>query len=287
MREGQRERGRAAGQQQTRRPPRRASPPSSLADPRALAFEYVKSVVSVSLALLTAAQTPCPRILCVGVGGGSIPHALAAALPSASVTGVELDPAVLDLLPSMGLRARPSNLELLLGDGAAAVAAAAASGGPPWLDLVIVDAFDGNDRVPGVFTAARGPFLADLASALHPDTGAAAFNLHCGPPRSVVASLGAALGMGEGGPRFDLATPAGAAALAAARAAGDAIVGQPRARGTAFVLSARRQQNAVAVAARGGRLSEASLAAAGAAAGTAACLPFDAGDRASFGFWEV
>jgi ribose-phosphate pyrophosphokinase len=125
VREGQRERGRAAGQQQTRRPPRRASPPSSLADPRALAFEYVKSVVSVSLALLTAAQTPCPRILCVGVGGGSIPHALAAALPSASVTGVELDPAVLDLLPSMGLRARPSNLELLLGDGAAAVDAGA------------------------------------------------------------------------------------------------------------------------------------------------------------------
>lgn len=262
-------------------------PPLSRADPRALAFEYVKSVVSVSLALLAAARNPSPRILCVGVGGGSIPHALAAALPAATVTGVELDPVVLDCLPAMGLATPPRNLTLCAGDGAAAVAAAAAAGGPPWLDLVVVDAFDGADRVPAGLTEAGGTFLSDLASALDPDAGAAVVNLHCGPPKGVVASLGAMLGVTAAGPRFDASTAAGSSALAAARAYGDAVAGPARDRGTAFVLTARRQQNAVAVAVRGGPASAVSLAAAGAAAGAAARLPFDAGDRASYGFWEV
>lgn len=252
---------------------------NAVSDPRAAAFEYVKTMLSLSLAVTH--NRPPPSILCLGVGGGSVPLALAAA-GAGRVVGVDLDAAVLAAAPAMGVPSPlPPGVELLCGDAVAYVMEYA---GPPF-DLIVVDCFDGQDRVPPTLTTP--PFLTRLAAVLHPGHGATIWNLHCGPGKPVWEALVASCGGGSPGPGFDTAEGSpGAAALAAATALADAVVGPDR-RHLSAVVSARRQQNAIAVAARGAPRDGDALAAAAAAAADAAGLPFDAADRATFGLWFV
>ena len=251
----------------------------AVSDPRAAAFEYVKTMLSLSLAVTH--PTPSPSILCLGVGGGSVPLALAAA-GAGRVVGVDLDSAVLAAAPSMGVtHPLPPGVDLVCGDAVTYVMDYA---GPPF-DLIVVDCFDGHDRVPPALTTA--PFLTRLAAVLHPGHGAAIYNLHCGPGKPVWKALAASLGGGPSGPRFDTSDGSpGAAALAAATSLADAVIGPDHLHLSA-VVSARRQQNAIAVAACGMRRDGDALAAAAAAAGDEAGLPFDAADRATFGLWFV
>ena len=164
------------------------------ADPGAVAFEYCKTVVALALALLpppSSSSSP-PSILCLGVGGATIPLALAAAAgPTARVVGVEKDAAVLAALPAMGVPAPvPPGVSFVCDDAESYVAGAADRG--ETVDLAIVDCFDGDDAVPPALLAP--PFLASLAARLHPTHGAVLINLHCGPGPPVWASLGALLG---------------------------------------------------------------------------------------------
>ena len=280
--------------------------------PDVLAFEYVKSVVAACLAVLGAAgggsvlaacldvATPAqfrPRILCVGVGGGSVPLALAAALPGADVAAWDVCAAVLGAAGATGLEAAaPPNLAVSLGDGAAAVAAAAAGaveGGGRHVDLLVVDAFDGDDKVPRAFT--EPPFLAAAASSLHPVHGAAVINLHCGPKPGLVGALAAAWAEVAGGaarrsPRWlDAASPAGATALAAASAYTSALLFNS-APGCSYLVGARRQRNGVLVVGRGRSAPAGAAHAAASASGAASAAgltTFDVADRASHGWWDV
>ena len=77
-----------------------------------LAFEYTKTLVALALALLPLPQGEEEekkkkgkkrRVLCVGVGGGSVPAALAALRPDVEVSAFEVDERVLGSWPSMGL----------------------------------------------------------------------------------------------------------------------------------------------------------------------------------------
>jgi hypothetical protein len=320
--------------------------------PGALAFEYVKSVVACAAAVLGSlpasvldaaaspaaalgpaagdrgpSQSPPPpptppgpiSILCIGVGGGSIPVALASAFPGAAVTGVELCGAVLGAAPAMGAPAPGAlpNLATVRGDGVAARAAAPAGS----VHLLVVDAYDGDDAVPAPLCTPGGAGLVAAASALHPSHGALVINLHAGPKpgpwdllqRRASSWLGrsAAAAAGAGGPhpttftvRPDGAGP-GAAAVAAAQAWTDAVLTGSRSGsddGCAYMVGVRRQANAVGVVARSaggagagagtgeGRLDSAPGAAAAAlraASRSALVLPFDVGDRASYGWWCV
>lgn len=314
-------------------------------DPTCLAFEYTKTLVALSLALLpppssagggngdddgddgnnrsTAPRRP-PRILCVGVGGGSVPAALAALRPDARVSAFELDDRVVGAWPAMGLSALVEegehtlrNLSLRRGCGAEAVAAVARSE-PSSIDLLIVDAFDSQDRVPRVFTAADSPFFRDAASALAP-RGSALINLHCGPRPGPAAALAALFSFKDtgGSSSSPSSSPLSSTAFDASRGEGKEAVDVTRTyaknllnfdhadaadvgAAAAFVVAARRQQNVAGVVTRGGLLAlppgaraqgiDASTLAAAAAAGASACavpLPFDVGSRANFGLVKL
>uniref|UniRef100_A0A7I4B0K6 PABS domain-containing protein n=1 Tax=Physcomitrium patens TaxID=3218 RepID=A0A7I4B0K6_PHYPA len=73
--------------------------------PNCIAFEYVKSMLSVGLSTISLAgynldqvthRTRNMRILCVGLGGGSLPLFLAHNLPGATLDVVEIDGSVIE-----------------------------------------------------------------------------------------------------------------------------------------------------------------------------------------------
>ena len=94
-----------------------SSPPSGQValEPTCLAFEYTKTLVALSLALLPLPEEEGEeekkekqkkrkkKVLCVGVGGGSVPAALAALRPDVEVSAFEVDERVVGSWPSMGL----------------------------------------------------------------------------------------------------------------------------------------------------------------------------------------
>lgn len=130
------------------------------ARPTHLAFDYTRAMVATLLLWQPAPE----RVLLIGVGGGSIPLALAAVRPTASIDAVDIDAAVLRVAERyFGLRAGPS-LRLHAADGRAFVAAARARG--ERFDAVLLDAFDADGIAPGLFSAA---FLRDLQALLAPD----------------------------------------------------------------------------------------------------------------------
>ena len=284
-----------------------AAPPV-VARPAALAFEYVKSVVACCAAALggmpppllasavragaSGANPPTLSILVIGVGGGSVPLALAALFPGAAVAGVDLCPAVLGAAGAMGLAAAADatpNLAVSLGDGVAALQAAP----PGSVDLLVVDAFDGADAVPASLAAAGRAGLAAAAAALHPSHGALVINLHAGPKPGPGDWFGRLGNSASAPPTFVVrpdGTGPGAAALGTARAWADALLAEPGGRGAAWLVGVRRQANVVAVVTRAGGSGGAAAAAAAATdavARAALALPYDVGDRAGYGYFDL
>jgi hypothetical protein len=185
--------------------------------PECLAQEYLKSMASLAAAVL-GLQRLLPslpgnslragrlRVLCIGLGGGSLPLFLAHHFPFADVDGVEIDPVVVEAATSaMGLPAAMPNMALHVADGLAFVAGAAGGQRPPY-DLVCMDAFTGDDTVPSVLCGAD--FAALLARALHPAHGTLLVNFHGIEVRALAATFGAALlpPGGAGGCAFSLST---------------------------------------------------------------------------------
>ncbi len=282
-------------------------PSARAARPGALAFEYVKTVVACCLASFPAGLVDAavggagvggprpPSILCIGVGGGAVPLALASLFPGAAVAGVDLCPAVLGGAGAMGLTAAAGvacpNLALSLGDGVAALEGA----DPGSVDLLVVDAFDGDDAVPAALASPGGAGLVAAAAALHPAHGVLVINLHAGPKPGPVEWLGRLTASGPRPPTFVVredGTGPGAVALATASAWADAVLGGSGGGGCAAMVGVRRQANAVAVVARGGGGRDGGAAGAASAARALASraalpLPYDVGDRAGYGWWEV
>jgi spermidine synthase len=128
-----------------------------LAQPGHLAFDYTRAMATVLLLWQPAPQ----RLLLIGVGGGSLPLALAAARPDLQVDAVDIDPAVLRVAQRyFGLRAGP-RLRLHAADGRDYVAAARAAGRR--FDAVLLDAFDADGIPPALFSEA---FLRDVRAVL-------------------------------------------------------------------------------------------------------------------------
>jgi spermidine synthase len=144
----------------------------SLDQPQLLQFEYTRAMVAA-----TVLWQPQPRrLLVIGLGGGSIPMALAALLPNAHIDTVEIDPAVIrtaeryfDFRPDARVRAFAQ-------DGRDFIRAARARG--ERYDAVLLDAFDQDGIPPALFTV---DFLDDIRQVLT-DGGAFLANTFGGTP---------------------------------------------------------------------------------------------------------
>jgi spermidine synthase len=138
----------------------------SLSDPSSLALDYTRSAL-VSLAFLD--RTPA-RVLCLGLGTGSMPRFLAERYPALEIDVVEIDPEVQPLAERY-FRFRPGpRLRVVVADAADFVRLTH----EPY-DLVVLDACFGPDpppqlATPGFFRSFRdllapgGVLVANLAS---------------------------------------------------------------------------------------------------------------------------
>ncbi|KAK9786060.1 hypothetical protein WJX73_001619 [Symbiochloris irregularis] len=242
-----------------------------------LAFQYTKTMASVVAAVLglhsrlrygvmplqnplngSALQPPGCKLLVLGLGGGSLPLFLAHHFPSMSIDVVEIDPVVIRAASeAMGFPLDRAGLKVHEGDAIAHVTAAAEAG--QRYDLVIVDAFNGNNKVPPEFTR-DGRFLYSLAAVLHPEHGTFMMNLHGGRmPNPLVQMAQQASGHPMAGAGFDKDTRDGRNVLRCALMFRDLLLGssstikgpQGTSMGSAFVVKAFRQGNCTLTLLRG------------------------------------
>uniref|UniRef100_A0A7S0A0U7 PABS domain-containing protein n=1 Tax=Pyrodinium bahamense TaxID=73915 RepID=A0A7S0A0U7_9DINO len=189
-----------------------------------LPLTYTKTFVSVVLATLSllgaplfvapAAGEPPLRILCIGLGGGSVPSFLAAALPRCMVDVVELEAPVLRAATeALGFYTRP-NLRVVLEDGAAfaqreAERASSPVPGNSGYDAVLVDAYDAAGHVPSALWARGSVLAAALASGLLRKRGSlvATNLLPKADPTPALASYNDALALQGAGPGFTVQAP--------------------------------------------------------------------------------
>lgn len=129
-----------------------------LREPDRLVFPYTRMMLSALFA-----QPDPGRVLIVGLGGGTLPGALARLLPQAVIDTVEIDPAVVKVAERHFGYAVSPRQRVFVQDGRAFVQAAAARG--ERYDLVMLDAFDVNYIPPHLLTR---EFLQEVRSLLAP-----------------------------------------------------------------------------------------------------------------------
>eukprot|EP00873_Tetraselmis_striata_P011895 jgi/Tetstr1/432159/TSEL_021616.t1 len=150
-----------------------------VAEPECLAQEYLKTMAAIYAALHADQQGSDSgmRLLCLGVGGGSLPMFLAHHFPRSHVDAVELDPVVIDAATQvMGLPAQQDNLCIHVQDAKNFVIESMQQEGEAVYDTIFMDVFDGDDNTP---TSLLGEeFAAALGSILNPEHGALIMNVH-------------------------------------------------------------------------------------------------------------
>ncbi|KAL4420428.1 hypothetical protein ABPG75_010084 [Micractinium tetrahymenae] len=238
--------------------------PTVTAQPDCLVQEYLKTTAAVVAALLglqrlvpasgsgssskdsqegADGQQRMLRVLCIGVGGGSLPLFLAHHFPAMEVDAVEIDPAVVAAATqAMGLPTDLPNLRLHCADAAAFLrgrrhGAGSRQGGQQErpFDLVFMDAFDGADDVPAALCTPD--FAAELGAALHPGHGCFLLNLHSLEGLQPVATFKAAL--------------LGGSSHASGSSHGNGGSGSGAGSGSCFAVAAQRQRNVCVAVVRG------------------------------------
>jgi len=143
--------------------------------PDALPLGYTKTLATIVLSTLAmlrlpilARQEESLRILCIGLGGGSVPSFIANALPHCQVDVAELEAPVLEAATeALGFHERP-NLRVVLADGAryAAEQLATDARGEGVYDAVLVDAYDAAGNVPADLREAGSTLVKALSEGL-------------------------------------------------------------------------------------------------------------------------
>ena len=156
----------------------------SMAQP--LELVKIMSLLSLGWVSGTDKSAPPPRLLLLGLGGGSIARVLSAALPPAGcVHSVELEPEVLQAaVDYFGLTLVAGRCTAEAGDAAkflrGAAAAAAAGDGrggePPVYDVILLDAFTAE----GLSASTQQKSTLDDAAASLSPRGLLLINLHTG-----------------------------------------------------------------------------------------------------------
>lgn len=153
--------------------------------PECLAQEYLKSMVSVVASLmgvlgLFPLQSRKVRVLCIGLGGGSLPMFLLHHFPTMTVDAVEIDPVVIEACDFMGLRFDEyPGLRVFKEDALHFLRRCISpdnNGQQSSYDLVCIDAFDGEDNVPDCLFSDEVSQM--LASVLDQKRGAIIINSH-------------------------------------------------------------------------------------------------------------
>lgn len=107
------------------------------ASPRHMVFDYTRTMMTALYV-----KPDIRRALVIGLGGGTLPMALAEVVPEARIDTVELDPAVVKVAERFfGFKQGPRQ-HVHVADGRAYVQHALASG--MTYDLIMLDAFDSN-----------------------------------------------------------------------------------------------------------------------------------------------
>jgi len=135
------------------------------ASPAALEMALPQAVTPVGC-VEPDGQAIAQRVLILGLGGGTVAHLLARAFPGAEITGVELDPQIIDVARRFFDLDQVSKLKVVCAD------AADVAKGPGTYDLVLSDLYCGG-RFPEKF--AREEFLVGVKNLLAPQ-GLAIFN---------------------------------------------------------------------------------------------------------------
>lgn len=104
------------------------------------------------------------RILIIGLGGGTLPRALAQVLPQATIDTVEIDPAVVRVAERFFGFVQSPRQRVFLDDGRAFIEKARARG--ERYDMILLDAFDVNYIPPHLLTV---EFLTQVRDTLAPD----------------------------------------------------------------------------------------------------------------------
>jgi hypothetical protein len=242
---------------------------SIIAQPDCVAAEYVKTITAVFAALVglqglfqssgkstgngaTTSPPPTSRrplnILCLGVGGGTLPHFIAHHFPQAHVDAVEIDPVVVEAaIEFMGLPVNTqSNLTMHTqdafdfinarcggtGNGSESDGNTTNNSSPPsvYYDVVCIDAFDGEDNVPSQLVSSH--FAGMLGQLLDPRHGTLLVNLH---DTMDVDSIGKLF--------YD--------SLVLGKSKDDKNSGNSSKTGCCFVVDVQRQRNTVLACARG------------------------------------
>lgn len=163
-------------------------------DPSVIGFEYVRTAAAAAFAFGRLWELPparaephlgAERVLCIGLGAGSLPLWLSHHCPHLSVACVELHGLVAQVAAQQLLNPLP--FELAIGDGGSVLAqmAAAQRARAPArgsVRAILLDAYDSAGRVPAHL---RGrAFLADCAAVLCPARGVLIANVWHGPAGS-------------------------------------------------------------------------------------------------------
>ncbi|KAL4519092.1 hypothetical protein Ndes2526A_g00197 [Nannochloris sp. 'desiccata'] len=181
---------------------------SIIAQPDCVAAEYLKTLISVFGALVglqglfqssgkrnSNGATTLPSgmpgrrqltVLCIGLGGGTLPHFIARHFPQAHVDAVEIDPVVVEAaIQVMGLPVSTlSNLRLHTRDAFEYLRSCCGDGKntanvdtPVFVyDVVCIDAFDGDDNIPAHLCSSE--FADMLGRVLDTNHGTVLVNLH-------------------------------------------------------------------------------------------------------------
>jgi len=157
-----------------------------------LASEYLKSAAALFAAMagtlelapvldedsnqrdVACRDQPC-RVLCVGVGGGTFPMFLVHHFDTVNVDAVEIDPVVIEAAHVMGFPESHDRIHVHIEDAYKYLSRHVEEGREPY-DVIYIDAFDGEDNVPGPLCTPQ--FANFVASALKADKGACIMNFH-------------------------------------------------------------------------------------------------------------
>ena len=126
--------------------------------PKAMILVYTRMMMTGLL------LQPRPQsVLMIGMGGGTIPSVLSELYPSAKISVVEIDPAVVDVAEEYFDFAATDNMQVAIQDGRVFVKRAALNGAR--YDLIFLDAFNG-DYIPEHLMTQE--FLQEVKSLMSP-----------------------------------------------------------------------------------------------------------------------
>ncbi|KAK9867037.1 hypothetical protein WJX84_008781 [Apatococcus fuscideae] len=202
-----------------------------------------------------------PRVLFIGLGGGTLPLALHHHFPGMDIDAVELDPTVVRAArTAMSFPSDRQGLRVDVEDGAAFVARASAAveGSSPgmacYYDFALIDTFNGLDSLPDSLFGQGASFLQNLAATLHPEHGTVIANLHGKLPpanNNVLSQIRGQIPGWSNRHRRARQPSVATTVFGHAETFRQSLLPQDDSSGCSYLISVPRQGNSVMVVARG------------------------------------